>query len=160
MLLKSISKFRFWRFGSNIHSQIFCFLCWLTEEKEKNALLEQKFQEEEEKRIESERMRKAEKERQDDQMMQMQEKFKQELQQQQEMDRAIESKLKEQEEMIKKGFSEKADLLNEEITNLKKEKESSGGFMKEYVTPILGVVAEMLPAVLNYKVLMKGLKRL
>lgn len=106
-------------------------------------------------------MRKAENERQKDQMMQMQEKFKQELkEQQQEMDRAIESKLKEQAEMIKKGFSEKAELLNEEITNLKKEKESSGGFMKEYVKPILGAVAEMLPAVLNYKVLMKGLKRL
>ncbi|XP_058610450.1 guanylate-binding protein 4-like [Onychostoma macrolepis] len=129
----------------------------IQEEKEKNALLEQKFKEEEEKRIESERMMKAEKERQEDQMRQMQEKFNKELeQQQQEMDRAIESKLNEREEMIKKGFSEKADLLNEEITNLKKG--ISGGFMKDYVMPILRAVAEILPTVLNYRVMMKGLK--
>ncbi len=123
--------------------------------------MEQKIKEEVEKRIESERMMQAEKERQEDQMRQMQEKFSKELeQQQQETDRAIESKLMEQEEMIKKGFSEKADLLNEEIATLKKEKESSGGFMKEYVMPVLGAVAEILPTVLNYKVLMKGLKKL
>ncbi|XP_026105133.1 guanylate-binding protein 1-like isoform X1 [Carassius auratus] len=131
------------------------------EEKEKNALLEQKYKEQEEKRMESERMLQAEKERQQDQMRQMQEKFNKELEQQkQEMDRAIESKLKEREEMLKKGFSEKADLLNEEIANLKKEKESSGGLMKEVVMPILGTLAEILPAILNYKVLMKGLKRI
>lgn len=94
-------------------------------------------------------------------MRQMQEKFNKELeQQQQEMDRAIESKLKEREEMLKKGFSEKVDLLDEEIANLKKEKESSGGLMKEYVVPILGAVAEILPTILNYKVLMKGLKKI
>ncbi|XP_042633993.1 guanylate-binding protein 1 isoform X2 [Cyprinus carpio] len=133
----------------------------IQEEKEKNALLEQKYKEEEEKRIESERMMQAEKERQQDQMRQMQEKFNKELeQQQQEMDRAIESKLKEREEMLKKGFSEKVDLLDEEIANLKKEKESSGGLMKEYVVPILGAVAEILPTILNYKVLMKGLKKI
>uniref|UniRef100_A0A8C2J4V1 Guanylate-binding protein 1-like n=1 Tax=Cyprinus carpio TaxID=7962 RepID=A0A8C2J4V1_CYPCA len=133
----------------------------IQEEKEKNALLEQKYKEEEEKRIESERMMQAEKERQQDQMRQMQEKFNKELeQQQQEMDRAIESKLKEREEMLKKGFSEKVDLLNEEIANLKKEKESSGGVMKEYVVPLLGAVADILPTVLNYKVLMKGLKKI
>uniref|UniRef100_A0A671K5A1 Guanylate binding protein 1 n=1 Tax=Sinocyclocheilus anshuiensis TaxID=1608454 RepID=A0A671K5A1_9TELE len=130
----------------------------IQEEKEKNALLKQKYKEEEEKRIESERIMQAEKERQEDQMRQMQEKFNKELeQQQQEMDRAIESKLKEREEMLKKGFSEKADLLNEEIANLKKEKESSGGLMKEYVMPILGAVAEILPTVFNYKVLNKAL---
>uniref|UniRef100_A0A8C2DUK2 Guanylate-binding protein 1-like n=1 Tax=Cyprinus carpio TaxID=7962 RepID=A0A8C2DUK2_CYPCA len=132
----------------------------IEEQKEKNALLEQKFKEEEEKRIESERMMQAEKERQQDQMRQMQEKFNKELeQQQQEMNRAIESKLMEREEMIKKNMTEKADLLNEEITNLKKEKENSGGFMKEYVMPFIGAVAEILPSVLNYRVLMKGLKK-
>ncbi|RXN34795.1 guanylate-binding 1-like protein [Labeo rohita] len=130
------------------------------EEKERRGLLEQKCKEEEEKRIESERMLQAEKERQEDRIRQMEEKFNQELEQQkQEMDRAIASKVKEQEEMLKKGFSEKAELLNEEITNLKKEKENSGGFMKEYVMPLLGAVTEMLPAVLNYRVLMKGLKK-
>jgi len=91
----------------------------------------------------------------------MEEKFNQEREQlQKEMDRAIESKLKEQAEMLNKGFREKADFLNEEITNLKKEKEekSSEGFVKEYLTPIVGAVSEILPALLQYKVMMKGLK--
>ncbi|XP_073705734.1 guanylate-binding protein 3-like [Garra rufa] len=132
----------------------------IQEEKEKNALLQQNLKEEEEKRIESERMRKAEMERQEDQIRQMQEKFNKELeQQQQEMERAIECKLNEQKDMLKKGFDEKADLLNEEITNLKKEKESSGGFMKDIVMPLLGTVTELLPSFLNYRVLMKGLKK-
>ncbi|XP_067218443.1 guanylate-binding protein 1-like [Chanodichthys erythropterus] len=134
----------------------------IQEEKEKNALLEQKCKEEEEKRIESERMVHAERERQEDRMRQMKEKFKQEMeQQQQEMDRAIESKLKEREELLNKGFREKADLMDEEIKNLKKEKEekSSGGFMKDYVMPIVGAVKEVLPAFLQYRVLMKGLKK-
>ncbi|XP_016150663.1 guanylate-binding protein 1 isoform X1 [Sinocyclocheilus grahami] len=132
----------------------------IEEQKQKNALMKQKLKEEEEKHIESERMMQAEKERQKDQMRQMQEKFNKEKEQQlQEMDRAIESKLMEREKMIKKDMKEKADLLNEEITNLKKEKESSGGFMKDYVLPVLGAVAEILPTFLNYRVLMKGLKK-
>ncbi|XP_039510485.1 guanylate-binding protein 1 [Pimephales promelas] len=133
----------------------------IQEEKEKNALLERKYKEEEEKRIQVERMTQAEKERQEDRMRQMEEKFYQERDQlQKEMDRAIESKLKEQAEMLNKGFREKADFLNEEITNLKKEKEekSSEGFVKEYLTPIVGAVSEILPALLQYKVMMKGLK--
>ncbi|KAK9979975.1 hypothetical protein ABG768_013377 [Culter alburnus] len=136
----------------------------IQEEKEKNALLKQKCKEEEEKRIESERMLQAEKERLEDQMRKIKEKFKQEMeQQQQEMDRAIESKLKEREELLNKGFKEKADLIDEEICqkNLKKEKEekSSGGFMEEYVMPIVGALKDILPAILQYKVLTKGLKK-
>ncbi|KAK7163480.1 hypothetical protein R3I93_007516 [Phoxinus phoxinus] len=136
----------------------------IQEGKEKNALLEQKCKEEEEKRIESERMAHAENERQKDRMRQMEEKFNEEKEQrQQEMDRAIESKLKEQAEMLNKGFREKAEFLDEEINNLKKEKEekekSSGGFLKEYLLPIAGAVSEILPSILHYKVLMKGLKR-
>ncbi|XP_067217979.1 guanylate-binding protein 1-like isoform X2 [Chanodichthys erythropterus] len=134
----------------------------IQEEKEKNALLKQKCKEEEEKRIESERMIHAERERQEDRMRQMEEKFKQELeQQQQEMDRAIESKLKERKELLNKGFREKADLIDEEINNIKKEKEekSSGSFMKEYMMPIVEAVKEVLPAILQYKMMTKGLKK-
>ncbi|ROJ35280.1 Guanylate-binding protein 4 [Anabarilius grahami] len=135
----------------------------------------------------TERMVHAERERQEDRMRQMEEKFKQELEQQ-EMDRcnrpsfntrcrwphitlgiselhglhrAIESKLKEWEDLLNKGFREKADLMDEEINNLKKEKEekSSGGFMKEYVMPIVGAVKDILPAVLQYKMLTKVFKK-
>ncbi|XP_067308600.1 guanylate-binding protein 1 isoform X2 [Pseudorasbora parva] len=134
----------------------------IQEEKEKNALLEQKCKEEQEKRTESERMMAAEKERQEDRMRQLEEKFNKELeQQQQEMDRAIESKMKEQEEMLNKGFREKAEFLNEEIKNLKKEKEekSSGGFMQDYIMPIISTAKDLIPALLQYRVMMKGLKR-
>ncbi|ROJ35277.1 Guanylate-binding protein 1 [Anabarilius grahami] len=136
----------------------------IQEEKEKNALLKQKCKEEEEKLNESERMRVAENKRQEDQMRQMEEKFKQEMeQQQQEMDRAIESKLKEREELLNKGFKEKADLMYEEINNLKKENEerekSSGGFMEKFVMPVAKVVAGVLPSILQYRVLMKGIKK-
>ncbi len=73
-----------------------------SEEKENAALLEQKLKEEEEKQIESKRMMETEKAWHEDRVKQMQEKFSKELeQQQQETDRAIESKLKEQKEMIK-----------------------------------------------------------
>jgi len=148
-------------FTLSIMFHISSLLFYLTEEKEKNALLERRYKEEEEKRIQVERMTQAEKERHEDRMRQMEEKFYQERDQlQKEMDRAIESKLKEQAEMLNKGFREKADFLNEEITNLKKEKEekSSEGFVKEYLTPIVGAVSEILPALLQYKVMMKGLK--
>ncbi|XP_067309373.1 guanylate-binding protein 2-like isoform X2 [Pseudorasbora parva] len=133
----------------------------IQEEKEKNALLEQKCKEEEEKRTESERMMAAEKERQEDRMRQMEEKFNKELeQQQQEMDRAIESKLKEQEEMLNKGLREKAAFLGEEIKNLEKEKEekSSGGLMKELIKPLISAVSHTLPYILKYRIQKKRLK--
>ncbi|XP_051555413.1 guanylate-binding protein 1-like [Myxocyprinus asiaticus] len=132
----------------------------IQEEKEKAALLEQKCKEEEEKRIESERMMVVEKKRQEDRMRQMEEKMKQEMQQQQqEMDRALESKLKEQEEMLKKGFKERADFLGEEIKNLKKEKEENSGAFKQYVMPLLSTVANVLPSLLQYKMMKSVLKK-
>ncbi|XP_056335455.1 guanylate-binding protein 1 [Danio aesculapii] len=128
----------------------------LQEEKEMNALMQQKCEEEKEKRIEGERMMATEKVRQEDQIKQMQEKFEKEREQmQQETQKAIDSKLKEQEEMLNKGFKERADLLSEEIKDLKKEKK---GFMEEYVKPLLGAAVEILPTFLNYRVMMKGMK--
>ncbi|XP_051555410.1 guanylate-binding protein 1-like isoform X2 [Myxocyprinus asiaticus] len=133
----------------------------IQEEKERASLMEQRCKEEEEKRIESERIMEIEKVRQEDRMRQMEEKFNHEMQQkQQEMDRALESKLKEQEELLNKGFKEKADFLEEEIRILKKEKEenSSGGFFKEYVMPLVNTVASLLPSILAHRVMMKSLK--
>uniref|UniRef100_A0A671L2B7 Guanylate-binding protein 1-like n=1 Tax=Sinocyclocheilus anshuiensis TaxID=1608454 RepID=A0A671L2B7_9TELE len=114
---------------------------FILEEKENAALLKQKLKEEEEKRIESEKMMETEKVRHEDRVKQMQESFnKEKEQQQQEMDRAIESKLKEREEMLKKGFKDEAYNLKEEIKKLKDEKERShggGGIFKDYVMPFL-----------------------
>ncbi|XP_051984796.1 guanylate-binding protein 1-like isoform X1 [Xyrauchen texanus] len=133
----------------------------IQEEKEKAALMEQRCKEEEEKRIESERIMEVEKERQEDRMRQMEEKFSFEMQQQQqEMDRALESKLKEQEELLNKGFKEKAGFLDEEIRNLKAEQKesSSGGFFKGVLMPLISTAAQLIPSFLTHRVMMKGLK--
>uniref|UniRef100_A0A8C1JTX5 Guanylate-binding protein 1-like n=1 Tax=Cyprinus carpio TaxID=7962 RepID=A0A8C1JTX5_CYPCA len=117
----------------------------INKEKENAALLKQKLKEEEEKRIESEKMMETEKARHEDRVKQMQESFKKEKQQQQqEMDRAIDSKLKEQEEMLKKGFKEEAYNLKEEIKKLKNEKERlhGGGIFKDYLKHLFYVDAK------------------
>lgn len=148
------------RINFKVISLSFLLAEW-SEEKEKASLMEQKCKEEEEKRIESERMLEVEKERQEDRMKQMEKKFNYEMQQQQqEMDRALESKLKEQEELLQKGFKEKADLLGEEIQKLKKENEnnSSGGFFKEYLMPLVNTAGNLIPSILTHRVLMKRLK--
>uniref|UniRef100_A0A8C1QFG4 Guanylate-binding protein 1-like n=1 Tax=Cyprinus carpio TaxID=7962 RepID=A0A8C1QFG4_CYPCA len=138
----------------------------INKEKENAALLKQKLKEEEEKRIESEKMMETEKARHEDRVKQMQESFKKEKQQQQqEMDRAIDSKLKEQEEMLKKGFKEEAYNLKEEIKKLKNEKERlhGGGIFKDYVMPFFCPLVETVPNLLMQrsmiKSLTKGLKR-
>ncbi|KAA0718778.1 Guanylate-binding protein 1 [Triplophysa tibetana] len=133
----------------------------IQEEKEKTALLEQKCKEEEEKRTESEQMMVVEQERLQDRMKQIEEKVKQEMEQQQEeMERAVESKVKEQEALMNKGFKEKAELMEDEIKNLKKQQDekSSGGWFKEYVLPIVKTCAEVLPALLQHRFMMKRLK--
>uniref|UniRef100_A0A671K3W0 Guanylate-binding protein 1-like n=1 Tax=Sinocyclocheilus anshuiensis TaxID=1608454 RepID=A0A671K3W0_9TELE len=119
----------------------------IQEEKEKSALLEQRCKEEEEKIIVRERMLQEERKQHADRMQQIQEKFKSEIeQQQQELDRAMESKLKEMEELLMKGFKEKADLLEEEINDLKKEKEekSSSRFM-DVMMVLLSNMEKLLP---------------
>lgn len=137
-----------------------------SEEKEKASLLQQKYKEEEEKRIECERMMDVEQERQEDRIKQMKEKFDKEMEQQQEeMERAMESKVKEREALLDKGFKEKAELMEEEIRNLKKRQEEkssdsgSGGWFKEYVLPLVQTGAELLPAILQHRLMMKRLKR-
>uniref|UniRef100_A0A671L2D3 Guanylate-binding protein 1-like n=1 Tax=Sinocyclocheilus anshuiensis TaxID=1608454 RepID=A0A671L2D3_9TELE len=136
---------------------------FILEEKENAALLKQKLKEEEEKRIESEKMMETEKVRHEDRVKQMQESFnKEKEQQQQEMDRAIESKLKEREEMLKKGFKDEAYNLKEEIKKLKDEKERShggGGIFKDYVMPFLCPLVETVPNLLMQRSMMKSLKK-
>ncbi|KAA0718750.1 Guanylate-binding protein 1 [Triplophysa tibetana] len=131
----------------------------IQEEKEKTALLEQKRKEEKEKHIESERMLEVEQERRQDRMKQKEEKVKKEMEQQQEeIKRAVESKVKEQEALMNKGFKEKAELMEDEIKNLKKQQDEKSGWLKEYALPIVKTLAEALPALLEYRYMMKRLK--
>ncbi|XP_065122862.1 guanylate-binding protein 2-like [Paramisgurnus dabryanus] len=115
------------------------------EEREKKTLLEQKCKEEEEKRIEGELLLEAEKKRQEEIKIQMEEKFGKEIkQQQEEIERAVCSKLKEHEELLKKGFNEKADLLGQEIKKLQEEKESIGEVVGKFVGNVVDIVPNLL----------------
>ncbi|XP_026061127.1 guanylate-binding protein 2-like [Carassius auratus] len=124
----------------------------IQEEKEASALLEQRGKEEEEKIIVRERMLQEERKQHAARIQQMHGKFKSEMeQQQQELDRAMESKLKEMKELLMKGFKEKADFLEEEINNLKKEKEEKGSssFM-DVLMVLIRNMEKLLPLMLEF----------
>lgn len=73
-----------------------------------------------------------------------------------ELDRALESKLREQKEMLEKGFKDKAEIMGQEIEQLKREKvqkEADPGFFKKYVMPAFEVGKEVLSTFLQYKLL-------
>ncbi|XP_065122929.1 guanylate-binding protein 2-like isoform X2 [Paramisgurnus dabryanus] len=119
----------------------------IQEEREKKTLMEQKLKEEEEKRIESELLFEAEKKRQEEMKIQMEEKFKKEMkQQQEEIKRGLESKIKEREELLNKGFKEQADLLGKEMNKLKEEQNSFG-----VVGKFFGNVFDIVPNLLTGK---------
>nr|XP_055059189.1 guanylate-binding protein 1-like [Misgurnus anguillicaudatus] len=134
----------------------------IQEEKDKAALMAQRCKEEEEKLIQSEQLREAEKKRQDEIKTQMEEKFKEEMEKQKnEMDRALESKLKEQEELLNKGFKDKADLLGQEIDSLKNgnQKVSAAGIVRDFVMPLLTSSLEVIPSILMQRSTLRALKR-
>lgn len=93
-------------------------------------------------------------------LQQLQLKFEEEtFQQQEEIDRAMESKLNEQRALLQKGFDEKAQLMDLEIEQLKKEKENqSGGIFKDNFLPLLDVAKDVLNSILQYKATVKSLK--
>ena len=93
-------------------------------------------------------------------MRRLQEKMEEEKQlQHEELDRALESKLKEQREMMEKGFKDKAETMGQEIEQLKKEKqqnqEAKPGFFKEYIVPIAKIGGNVLSTVLQYKMMIR-----
>nr|XP_055059163.1 guanylate-binding protein 1-like [Misgurnus anguillicaudatus] len=131
-------------------------------EKENAARVAQRLKEEKEKRIQSEQLREAEKKQQEEIKMKMEEKFKQEMaKQKNEIDRALESKLKEQEELLNKGFKEKADLLGQEIESLKNdnEKVSAASIVRDVVIPLATAGLEVIPSILMHRSTMKALTR-
>ncbi|XP_022519957.2 guanylate-binding protein 1 [Astyanax mexicanus] len=132
----------------------------IEEEKERTALTERQIKVAEEKKVEAERALQVERERQADSMEQLERKFEEEKRlQQEEMNQAIQRKMAEQEILMKNQFKEKAELLGQEIQQLKKEKEeSSKGFFKDVLMPLIGVGKDVLGDFLNYKIMRKTLK--
>lgn len=92
-------------------------------------------------------------------LQQLERKFEEEkLQQQQERDRALESKLAEHEELMTKGFKEKAQMLELEIEQLKEEEnKQSGSVFKDYFMPFVDIAKDVFSTYLQYKILRKSL---
>ena len=96
-------------------------------------------------------------------MICLQEKMEEEKKlQHEELDRALESKLKEQREMMEKGFKDQAEMLGQDIKDIQKEKqqnqEAKPGFFKEYIVPIVKVGGNVLSTFLQYKAMGKIFK--
>ncbi|XP_030641370.1 guanylate-binding protein 1-like [Chanos chanos] len=111
-------------------------------ERERTALLEQRMKAEQERQEEVKRTLEEDRRSQEERLKQLEEKMEEERREQQkEMILAIESKLKEQSDLLEKGFRDEADLLNEQIQQLRREEaESSGGFMKDIFVPVLKTI--------------------
>lgn len=94
----------------------------LAAEKERAVLMEQQMAADEEKRIQMEQQLKDQERSHQENMLQLQEKMVEEAESiKKEAEKALNCKLKEQQELLSKGFTEKAKLMEEEITGLKKE---------------------------------------
>ncbi|XP_053342295.1 guanylate-binding protein 1-like [Clarias gariepinus] len=127
------------------------------EEKEQAAVLEQQCKAEQKRNLELEQLMQEEKANHKQRMQQLEMKFEEErLQQQQELDRAVESKMAEQNELLTKGFLEKAQVLELEIEQLKKEKDKqSDNFFKNYIMPIVDIARDVFSIVLQYELMKK-----
>ncbi|KAL7842543.1 hypothetical protein SRHO_G00242320 [Serrasalmus rhombeus] len=92
----------------------------IQEEREKAVLIEQQKKAAEE----MARMMDVEKKSQQERLMQMERKFEEKKHlPQEELNKAVNSKLAEQKDLLEKGFKEKAEVMDQEIQLLKKEKE-------------------------------------
>ena len=82
--------------------------------------------------------------------------------QHEELDRALESKLKEQREMMEKGFKDKAETMGQEIEQLKKEQktnqEAKPGFLEKVFLPIAKIGSNIFSTFLQYKGMRKMFK--
>ncbi|XP_053342276.1 guanylate-binding protein 1-like [Clarias gariepinus] len=125
----------------------------IQEETEQKSLLERQYKVEQESKVEMERLMQEEQQNQKQQLQQMEKKFEEEkVQQQQQLEKALESKVNEQKELIQKGFNEKAQLMQLEMEQLKKEKdELSRSFFKDYVVPGFDIAKELLLVYMKYK---------
>ncbi|RXN12691.1 guanylate-binding 1-like protein [Labeo rohita] len=93
----------------------------IKEQNEKAVLLEQEIKAKEEKQRQLEEKMEAERRSNKERMRQMKEKMDEEMRlQREEAERAMNSKLREQADLLKKGFKEKADRMRQEIEEFKK----------------------------------------
>ncbi|XP_067116476.1 guanylate-binding protein 1-like isoform X4 [Osmerus mordax] len=129
------------------------------EEKKRVAVLQQERAAEEEKRIELQRTMEDDRRSQEEKMKKMEEKMKEEFkQQQEEFEKALKVKLQEQEDLLQKGHKEKADLMEQEIQELKKSnKPEKSGFWAN-VMPVVDTLLKVGEIFSQYKI-MKSFSR-
>ncbi|XP_030641362.1 guanylate-binding protein 1-like [Chanos chanos] len=111
----------------------------MQEDRERTDLMEQRIKAEQERQEEMKKTLEEDRRSQRERLKQLEEKMEEERRQQQkEMQLAMESKLKEQRDLLEKGFKEEADLLNEEIQQIRIEQaESSGNIFQDILLPAL-----------------------
>uniref|UniRef100_A0A674IHL2 Guanylate-binding protein 1-like n=1 Tax=Terrapene triunguis TaxID=2587831 RepID=A0A674IHL2_9SAUR len=115
-------------------------------EKQKAEMLEQQRKAAEEKRLQTEQLLKDQERSHQEIVKQLEAKVAEELASaRQEAERALESKLKEQEAMLQKGFVEKARLMEDEISGLRREISSAS--TTDFLSKLFGAIGEGLRAV-------------
>ncbi|XP_044846752.1 guanylate-binding protein 1-like [Mauremys mutica] len=118
----------------------------VAEEKQKAEMLEQQRKAAEEKRLQTEQLLKDQERSHQENVKQLEAKVAEELASaRQEAERALQSKLKEQEAMIQKGFAEKARLMEDEISGLRREISSAS--KTNFLSDLVSTIGEGLRAV-------------
>ncbi|CAM5135353.1 unnamed protein product [Natator depressus] len=118
----------------------------VAEEKQKAELLEQQRKAVEEKQLQTEQLMKDQERSHQENVKQLEAKVAEELASaRQEAERALESKLKEQEAMLQKGFAEKARLMEDEISGLKREISSAS--KTDFLSGLFSTIKEGLRTV-------------
>ncbi|XP_043358219.1 guanylate-binding protein 1-like [Dermochelys coriacea] len=118
----------------------------VAEEKQKAELLEQQWKVAEEKQLQTEQLLKDQERSHQENVKQLEAKVAEELASaRQEAERALESKLKEQEAMLQKGFVEKARLMEDKISGLKREISSAS--KTDFLSDLFGTIREALRTV-------------
>ncbi|XP_042560237.1 guanylate-binding protein 1-like [Clupea harengus] len=128
----------------------------MAEAHEKTRVQEQKAKVEEQRLKDLQRALEDELRGQEEWVRHLEEKMEEEKKlQQEEWTRVLEGKLEEQKEMMEKWFKNKAEIMSQEIEQLKKEmqnnQEAKPGFFKECIMPIVTISADVLSKYLQYK---------
>ncbi|XP_062387476.1 guanylate-binding protein 1-like [Sardina pilchardus] len=131
----------------------------MAEARECEALQKQQVKVAEQHQQDLQRVREDEQRSQEERLRRMVEKMEEEKRLQlEELERAMDCKLKEQKEMMEKGFRNQADIMNQEIEQLKKEKEmemekeAGPGIFEKYIVPAAKIGATLLSTFLSYQI--------
>ncbi|KAL2086071.1 hypothetical protein ACEWY4_017130 [Coilia grayii] len=129
------------------------------EAREQAAVQEQRVKVEEQRRQELQQALEDERRSQEERMRRLEEKIAEEKKlQREELDRALSSKMAEQQEMLEKGFADRVEVLEDELRQLRREREEQAkrdadtGFFEKVIQPIVEIGKDVLSKILDYKI--------